>query len=95
VPRNGRSTKPWVLARWHVSPARDSPPRVSPAAPQVVRHELRLHRRARGVHCLGVADFLTVLDAERTLLSAQDQLADSDSRTATALVAVYKTLGGG
>jgi hypothetical protein len=47
------------------------------------------------VHCLGVADFLTVLDAERTLLSAQDQLADSDSRTATALVAVYKALGGG
>ena len=47
------------------------------------------------MRCLGVADFLTVLDAERTLLSAQDQLADSDSRTATALVAVYKTLGGG
>jgi NodT family efflux transporter outer membrane factor (OMF) lipoprotein len=43
----------------------------------------------------GVADFLTVLDAERTLLTAQDQLADSDTRTATALVAVYKALGGG
>jgi hypothetical protein len=47
------------------------------------------------VHCLGVADVLTVLDAERTLLSAQDQLADRDTRTATALVAVYKALGGG
>jgi hypothetical protein len=47
------------------------------------------------VHCLGVADVLTVLDAERTLLSAQDQLADSDTRTATALVAVYTALGGG
>jgi len=43
----------------------------------------------------GVADFLTVLDAERTLLAAQDQLADSATRTATALVAVYKALGGG
>jgi multidrug efflux system outer membrane protein len=42
-----------------------------------------------------VADFLTVLDAERTLLAAQDQLADSTTRTATALVAVYKALGGG
>ena len=32
---------------------------------------------------------------ERTLLAAQDQLADSATRTATALVAVYKALGGG
>jgi outer membrane protein, multidrug efflux system len=47
------------------------------------------------VHCLEVADFLTALDAERTLLSAQDQLVDSDTRTATALVAVYKPPGGG
>jgi outer membrane protein, multidrug efflux system len=47
------------------------------------------------VHCLGVADVLTVLDAERTLLSAQDQLTDRDTRTATALVAVYKAMGEG
>jgi outer membrane protein, multidrug efflux system len=50
---------------------------------------------ARERYQFGVADFLTVLDAERTLLAAQDQLADSDTRTATALVAVYKALGGG
>jgi NodT family efflux transporter outer membrane factor (OMF) lipoprotein len=43
----------------------------------------------------GVADFLTVLDAERTLLEAQDRLADSETLTATILVAVYKALGGG
>jgi multidrug efflux pump len=43
----------------------------------------------------GVADFLTVLDAERVLLDAQDRLADSETRTATALIAVYKALGGG
>jgi NodT family efflux transporter outer membrane factor (OMF) lipoprotein len=43
----------------------------------------------------GVADFLTALDAERTLLQAQDQLAQSETTTATALVAVYKALGGG
>src|SRR4030095_8908706 len=43
----------------------------------------------------GVADFLSVLDAERTLLEAQDRLAASQTRTVTALVAVYKALGGG
>jgi multidrug efflux system outer membrane protein len=42
-----------------------------------------------------VADFLTVLDAERMLLAAQDLLADSETLTATALVGVYKALGGG
>jgi multidrug efflux system outer membrane protein len=50
---------------------------------------------ARERYQFGVADFLTVLDAERTLLAAQDQLADSETRTTTALVAVYKALGGG
>jgi multidrug efflux system outer membrane protein len=50
---------------------------------------------ARQRYQFGVADFLTVLDAERTLLEAQDRLADSETRTATALVAVYKALGGG
>lgn len=43
----------------------------------------------------GVADFLTVLDTQRTLLAAQDLLAQSETRTATALIAVYKSLGGG
>ncbi len=49
------------------------------------------HQRYEG----GVADFLSVLDAERTLLEAQDRLAASQTRTVTALVAVYKALGGG
>ena len=43
----------------------------------------------------GIADFLTVLDAQRTQLALEDQLAQSTTRTATALVAVYKALGGG
>lgn len=43
----------------------------------------------------GATDFLTVLDAERVLYEAQDQLAQSKTRAATALVAVYKSLGGG
>ncbi|MET0292302.1 MAG: TolC family protein [Steroidobacteraceae bacterium] len=43
----------------------------------------------------GVSDFLTALDAYRTSLEADDQLAVSQTRTATALVAIYKALGGG
>jgi len=43
----------------------------------------------------GVADFLDVLDAERTQLAAEDSLAQSRTAAATSLVAVYKALGGG
>jgi len=43
----------------------------------------------------GVADFLTVLDAERSMLEAEDRLAQSETQTATALLAMYKALGGG
>jgi multidrug efflux system outer membrane protein len=43
----------------------------------------------------GVSDFLTALDAYRTALDAEDQLAASQTRAATALVALYKALGGG
>ena len=43
----------------------------------------------------GAVDFLQVLDAERTLLGAEDQLAQGRTETATSLVAVYKALGGG
>jgi multidrug efflux system outer membrane protein len=43
----------------------------------------------------GAVDFLQVLDAERTLLDAEDQLAQGRTETATSLVAVYKALGGG
>lgn len=43
----------------------------------------------------GLVDFLQVLDAERTRLDAEDRLAQSQARTATALVAVYRALAGG
>ena len=43
----------------------------------------------------GATDFLTTLDAQRTVLSLQIQLAESRTRTVTALVALYKALGGG
>ncbi|HKZ72921.1 MAG TPA: TolC family protein, partial [Steroidobacteraceae bacterium] len=43
----------------------------------------------------GASDFLQVLDAERTLLEAEDRLAETRTETATSLIAVYKALGGG
>lgn len=43
----------------------------------------------------GAVDFLQVLDAERSLLQAEDNLAQSRAATATSLVGVYKALGGG
>ena len=43
----------------------------------------------------GLVDFLQVLDAERTRLEAEDRLAQSQARTANALVAVYRALAGG
>jgi multidrug efflux system outer membrane protein len=42
-----------------------------------------------------VADFLPVLDAQRSQLEIEAQLAQSETRTATSLVAIYKALGGG
>jgi len=43
----------------------------------------------------GLVDFLSVLDAERTELQAEDALAQSRTEAATSLIAVYKALGGG
>jgi NodT family efflux transporter outer membrane factor (OMF) lipoprotein len=43
----------------------------------------------------GVADFLNVLDAERAMLSAELQLAESTTNESGNLVQLYKALGGG
>ncbi len=43
----------------------------------------------------GLIDFLEVLDAERTALSAELLLSQSRTDAATSLIAVYKALGGG
>ena len=42
----------------------------------------------------GVADFLELLDAERTELQAQDAVAQAEAGVFTSVVAVYKSLGG-
>ncbi|HXG48234.1 MAG TPA: efflux transporter outer membrane subunit [Methylomirabilota bacterium] len=43
----------------------------------------------------GVADFLDVLEAERSLLAAEDNVAQSERRLGQNLVRLYKALGGG
>jgi NodT family efflux transporter outer membrane factor (OMF) lipoprotein len=43
----------------------------------------------------GLADFLRVLDSERSLYAAQDALVQSDQTISTDLVQLYKALGGG
>jgi multidrug efflux system outer membrane protein len=43
----------------------------------------------------GVADFLQVLDAERSQLETEDRLVQSETRSAVALVALYKAMAGG
>lgn len=49
------------------------------------------HKRFEG----GLIDFLEVLDAERTALSAELLLSQSRTDSATSLIAVYKALGAG
>jgi len=44
---------------------------------------------------VGLTDFSNVLDAERSLLSFEDQLAQSDGAVTSNLVRLYKALGGG
>ena len=50
---------------------------------------------SRQLYERGLTDFLKVLDAQRTLLSARQQLADSGTTLSTDLVTLYKALGGG
>jgi NodT family efflux transporter outer membrane factor (OMF) lipoprotein len=50
---------------------------------------------ARRQYEAGLMDFSNVLDAQRTLLSYQDQLAAGRGAVVTNLIALYKALGGG
>ena len=42
----------------------------------------------------GAADFLALLDAERTELQAEDAVAEAEAGVFTSVIAVYKALGG-
>ena len=43
----------------------------------------------------GLENFLSVLDAQRALYSAEDEEARSETNAMVSLIAVYKALGGG
>lgn len=61
---------------------------------EAVRSSQRASALAQQRFEAGLTDFLQVLDAERTLLDAENQLALGHTAAATALVAVYKATGG-
>jgi NodT family efflux transporter outer membrane factor (OMF) lipoprotein len=50
---------------------------------------------SRELYASGLKDFLTVLDSERTLLTVQNNLVQTDATVDTDLIQLYKTLGGG
>jgi outer membrane protein, multidrug efflux system len=50
---------------------------------------------ANELYTRGLSDFLSVLDAQRQQLSAEDDLARSDTAVITNLIVLYKSLGGG
>jgi NodT family efflux transporter outer membrane factor (OMF) lipoprotein len=62
------------------------------AAEQATRRTVEI---AQNRYSAGEGDFLTVLDAQRSLLSLQDQLAASNAQITTNVISLYKALGGG
>lgn len=60
-----------------------------------VKNSLKAQQLAQLRFNEGITDFLTVLDSQLRLLQDQNQLAQTQTATATNLVAIYKALGGG
>lgn len=58
------------------------------------RESARASTIARARYREGVADFLALLDAERTQLQAEDAVAEAEASVFTGVVGVYKALGG-
>jgi outer membrane protein TolC len=52
-------------------------------------------QQAKRLYVGGKMDFLALLDAQRTLASADDAVANSHARLATDQVAIFLALGGG
>ena len=50
---------------------------------------------AQQLYAQGLTDFLSVLDAERSLYTTEDALVQSQRNISLDLVALYKALGGG
>jgi len=55
----------------------------------------RAVEQVRSSYAAGLVDFLPVLESQRSLLTFQDQLAQSDAAVTSDLIRLYKALGGG
>lgn len=88
-----------VLSAWHDVDNALTAYQAEQARREQLTQAVAENRRALGLaqsrYQQGVADFLTVLDAERSLLASQQQLADSTTTVSGNLVSLYKALGGG
>ena len=73
----------------------DSGVRLESAQQQTVEQAQRSLRLAEVRYREGVGDLLSVLDAQRSLFSAQDQLAQARLTRLTASLDLFKALGGG
>lgn len=62
---------------------------------EAVSSNRRALQMADDLYTQGLVAFLSVLDAQRTLLSSESDLAQSEANMASNLVALYKALGGG
>jgi len=62
---------------------------------QAVKSDQETVAMAKQLYEQGLTDFLSVLDAERSLYTSQDDMAASEQTLATSLVSLYKALGGG
>ncbi len=62
---------------------------------QAVASQRRAVELADQRYIQGLVDFLTVLEAQRTLFAAQDALVESERAVATNAIALYKAVGGG
>jgi multidrug efflux system outer membrane protein len=64
-----------------------------------LQEQVKANRRAvdlaNQLYTSGASDFLNVLDAQRSLYQAEDDLAQSERTVAANLIALYKALGGG
>ncbi|MGA2500031.1 MAG: efflux transporter outer membrane subunit, partial [Tepidisphaeraceae bacterium] len=60
-----------------------------------VAADRRAVRTATDLYRQGISDFLSVLDAERSLAASEDALAQSDRTVTTDAIALYKALGEG
>jgi NodT family efflux transporter outer membrane factor (OMF) lipoprotein len=65
------------------------------ALEEALRAERRAHELATELYEAGLSDYLTVLDVQRSVLSAESELARGRTDRVVAAVALYKALGGG